>query len=63
MNIKCNKCDCEFTDQPNNSPAKVYVHKGEMVCEHCLMDMGVSPDTANPQETYLYTRDDLYRVL
>jgi len=62
MNVKCEKCDREFSDQPNEYPGKVFVHKGKVMCEHCLVDMGVMPDSADPTSTYLYSRTDMYRV-
>ena len=62
-NVKCEKCDREFSAQPNEYPGKVYVHRGKVMCEDCLLDMGVMPDSADPQTTYLYTRTDLYRVI
>ena len=61
-NVKCEKCDREFSAQPNEYPGKVYVHHGKTMCEDCLLDMGVMPDSADPQTTYLYTHTDLYRV-
>ena len=62
MWVKCEKCDREFSDQPNEYPGKVYIHHGENVCEDCLVDMGVMPDSVDPEQTYLYTRSDLYRA-
>jgi len=62
MNVKCKKCDREFSESPNEYPGKVYVHHNEILCEDCLVDMGVTPDTADPEKTYLYTRSDLYRA-
>ena len=62
MNVKCKKCDREFSEQPNEYPGKVYVHHNEILCEDCLVDMGITPDTADPEKTYLYTRSDLYRA-
>ena len=62
MEAKCKHCDREYSDQPNEYPGKVYVHHGEIICEHCLLDMGVIPDMADPAQTYLYTRDDLYSL-
>jgi len=62
MWVKCEKCGREFSDQPNEYPGKVYVHHGKILCEECLVDMGVTPDTADPEQTYLYTRSELYRA-
>ena len=63
MNVKCEKCDREFSEQPNEYPGKVYVHHGKAICEDCLVDMGVVPDSADPEVTYLYTRTELYRTI
>ncbi len=62
MRIKCDKCNSEFSEEPNDYPGKVYVHHGEIICEDCLVDMGVMPDSEDPEETYLYTRADIYRT-
>lgn len=62
MWVKCDECDREFSDQSNEYPGKVYVHHGKNVCEDCLVDMGVTPDSADPEKTYLYSRTDLYRA-
>ena len=60
--MKCEKCDREFSEEKNqNYPGKIYVHKGKMVCETCLVDMGVSLDEAHPYQTYIDIRLDLER--
>jgi hypothetical protein len=56
MKAKCEKCDREFSDQPNEYPCKVYVHHGAVICEDCLVDMGVEPDGADPNKTFIYTQ-------
>ena len=58
--VKCEKCDREFKDdEAIQYPGKVYVHKGKVMCEHCVIDMGVVPDTAEPYALYMKTRQDL----
>ncbi|MFC1953569.1 hypothetical protein ACFLVZ_00295 [Chloroflexota bacterium] len=59
-NVKCNECDREFSDQPNEYPGKVYVHKKEIVCEDCLIAGGILPDHADPEHTHLLTESELY---
>jgi len=57
--VKCEKCDREFSeDQAIEYPGKVHVHKGKVMCEDCLVDMGVSIDEATPYATYIRTRLD-----
>lgn len=55
MEAKCTHCDREFSDQPNEYPGKVYVHKGEVLCEDCLLNMGVLPEHAESEHTRLIT--------
>ena len=61
MEIKCEHCEIEFSDQPNQYPGKVYMHKGEAICEDCLVEMGVLPDHAEAEHTHLITQNLLYR--
>jgi hypothetical protein len=63
MEIKCIQCEKEFSDQPNDYPGKVYVHKGESICEDCLMEMGVLPDHEHSSHTRLITEPIFYRKI
>jgi hypothetical protein len=57
--VKCEKCDREFhDDKAREYPGKVYVYKGKVMCEDCLIDMGVSLDEADPYATYIKTHTD-----
>ena len=57
--IKCEKCDREFSEgEAIEYPGKVHVHKGTIICENCLVDMGISPDEAQPYQTYINTRTE-----
>ncbi len=46
MKVKCKECQKEFTDEANEYPypGKIYDHRGEAICENCLIGMGVLPD-------------------
>ncbi|MFC2072473.1 hypothetical protein ACFLUU_07220 [Chloroflexota bacterium] len=63
MEAKCTDCDREFTDQPNAYPGKVYVHKGEVLCEDCLFAKGVLPDHAESEHTHLLTEVAMYIMM
>ncbi|MEE8414441.1 MAG: hypothetical protein V3R96_07805 [Dehalococcoidales bacterium] len=57
--IKCEKCDREFNEEEAREyPGKVHVHKGQVMCEDCLVDMGVMPDTADTYALYIETHPD-----
>lgn len=60
MEPKCDKCDREFKEEEARMyPGKIRVHKGVVICEDCLLDMGVSLDETDPWSTYVQTRMDL----
>ncbi len=63
MDAKCKKCDREFSESPNEYPGKVYVHKGEVTCEDCLIGMGVLPDHVEADHTRLLTENVMYRIV
>jgi len=63
-NVKCEKCDREFKEEEARQyPNKVRVHHGKLICEHCLVDMGVSLDETDPYWTYIQTRSDIDREI
>ena len=57
--IRCDKCDREFSEsEAFEYPGKVHVLKGKIMCEDCLIDMGVSLDEADPYATYIKTHTE-----
>ena len=61
--VKCEKCNLEFhEDKAMEYPGKVYVHKGKVLCEDCLVDMGVIPDTADPYSVYMNAITDMGKL-
>ncbi|MFC1899178.1 hypothetical protein ACFLXP_02490 [Chloroflexota bacterium] len=58
-NIKCDKCDREFKEEEAKQyPNKIRTYRGKLVCEECLVDMGVSPQSTDPYGVYFETRLD-----
>ncbi len=60
MKAKCEKCDREFSEEPTAYPGKVYVHHDEVLCEDCLISMGVLPDHADSEHTRLLTEEAMF---
>jgi len=58
--VQCSKCNVEFSaDDAMKKPGQLYVHKGKVLCEDCLVDMGVMPDSAEPFAVYMETITDM----
>ncbi len=57
MKVNCQKCGRPFTDEVNDHPypGKIYEHRGEAVCEDCLIGMGVLPDHDRESHARLLT--------
>jgi len=61
--VQCEKCNIEFKeDKALEYPGKLYVHKGKVLCEDCLVDMGVMPDTADPYSVYIKSLTDMGKL-
>ena len=56
--MKCEKCDREFTEEEHRHPGKIYKLEQKILCESCVVDMGVSIEDGEPW-TYIKTRTDL----
>ncbi len=62
-NRKSGKGDRKIADRADEYRRKVYVQPGEVVCQDCLADLGVTPDNADPTKTYDYTSNNVSRVV
>ncbi len=60
MKVKCKKCDREFSEEPTDYPGKVYVHQDEVMCEDCLVQMGVLPDHDKSADFHLFTEQAMF---
>jgi len=49
--IKCSRCGRELTED------KAYNYQGKVMCEDCLMDVGLSPHNCDPWAEYVDTAD------
>ncbi len=58
--IKCDKCDHEFKEGPPHLN-KIHVHKGKIICDDCLIAMGVPLDETHSYEEYIRTQTDVNR--
>jgi hypothetical protein len=61
--IKCEECGHEFSEEEAEKyQNKVRVHRGKIMCEDCLVDMGVNLDEADPLWTYIKTHTDIRMI-
>ena len=49
--MKCSRCGKELTEDQS------YVYQGKVMCEDCVMDMGLSLKECDPWATYVETSD------
>lgn len=62
--VKCEKCDREFDEaKATEYPGKVYVHQGRIMCEDCLVEMGVTPDDSESYRTWVGIKSDPGNVM
>ncbi|MDO8577847.1 MAG: hypothetical protein Q7R50_01560 [Dehalococcoidales bacterium] len=47
--MKCSRCGRELTED------KAYNYQGKVMCEDCLMDVGLNPHNCDPWATYVDT--------
>ena len=49
--MNCSRCGRQLTED------KAYIHQGKIMCEDCLMDIGLSLKECDPWATYVDTAD------
>ncbi len=55
--MRCSRCSHEVV------PERSYVHKGRVLCEDCLVDIGLPAGEFEPWATYLDARERRRRAL
>ncbi len=60
---KSGRCDRKIADRPDEYRRKIYVQPGDVHCKDCLAEIGVTPDNADPTQTYYYTSNNVTRVV
>ena len=60
---RCEKCDREIANRPDEYRRKIYVQPGRILCKDCLVEIGVTPDDADPTATFDYTSNDVSRMV
>ncbi|MFC1945789.1 hypothetical protein ACFLW1_01165 [Chloroflexota bacterium] len=49
--MNCNRCGREISQEQS------YAHQGKLVCEECLMEIGLHPHECEPWSTYLASKE------
>ncbi len=62
-NGKRGKCDRKIADRPDEYRRKIYVQPSDVHCKDCLAEIGVTPDNADPTQTYDFTSNNVTRVV
>ncbi len=62
-NAKCEKCDREIAEQPDEYRRKMYLQPGKVLCNDCLAEIGLTPDNSDRTKTFDYTSSNITRFV
>ncbi len=60
--VKCETCGVDIEEgKTHKHKGGLFVHKGKVVCESCLVDAGIPISEAQPYATYIKLHTDFHR--